>query len=48
MLELFVKKRPTAREEFYLAMPMTLRQHTDGRGMQFLEDILGIIEEYGI
>ncbi len=47
MLEHFVKKRPTTREDFNAAVPMALRQHTDGKQMQFLDDILDIIEEQG-
>jgi len=46
MLELFVKKRPTTREDFYAAVPIVLRQHTDGKQMQFLDDILEMIEEH--
>lgn len=45
MLDLIVKKQPTTREDFYAAVPITLRQQTDGKQMQFLDDILEIVEE---
>jgi DNA-binding ferritin-like protein len=46
MMEHFIKKMPTVKKEFYNAIPLTLRENTDGRQMQFLEDILEIIEEH--
>ena len=47
LFDLFVKKQLTTREDFYAAVPMALRQHTDGKQMQFLDDILEFIEEHG-
>ncbi len=46
MLELFVKRRPTTKDEFYQSIPQHLRTNTYGKQMQFLEDILDIIEGY--
>ena len=37
---------PTTRKEFYEFVPMNLRENTDGKQMQFLDEILEIIEEY--
>jgi len=45
MLDIFVKRRLMTREDFYTLVPIALRQHTDGKQMQFLDDILEIIDE---
>ncbi len=46
VLSLFVRHKPTTKDEFYHVIPQTLRMSTDGGQMQFLEDILEIIEGY--
>jgi len=46
MLEQFLKKKPTSTKEFYDAIPIELRQRTDSKQLQFLDDILEIIQEY--
>ncbi|MBI5657838.1 MAG: DUF4011 domain-containing protein [Geobacter sp.] len=46
ILDRLVKQMPITREEFYAAVPMELRQHTDGKQMQFLDDILEIVDAY--
>jgi hypothetical protein len=46
MLNLFVERRPTNKDEFYQFIPQTLRTSMDGKQMQFLQDILDIIEGY--
>ncbi|WP_168205891.1 DUF4011 domain-containing protein [Geobacter sp. FeAm09] len=37
---------PTTREDFYKAVPMKMRQKTDSRQMQYIDDILEIIDGY--
>jgi very-short-patch-repair endonuclease len=46
ILDRLVIQMPTTREEFYKIVPMELRQHTEGKQMQFLDDILEIIDAY--
>lgn len=46
ILDRLVKQMPITTEEFYRVVPMELRQHTDGKQMQFLDDILEIIDAY--
>lgn len=46
ILDLLVKNKPTAREEFYTVIPIELRQHTDSKQLQFLDDIFEIIDAY--
>lgn len=46
ILDRLVMKRPITREEFYTVIPMDLRQQTDGKQMQFLDDVLEIIDAY--
>jgi very-short-patch-repair endonuclease len=46
VLDRLVRLLPLTREEFYKAVPMNLRQHTDSQQMQYLEDILEIIDAY--
>jgi len=46
MLERLVRLKPTTKDEFYKYIPMPLRQNTDGKQMQYLGDILEIIESY--
>lgn len=48
MLDLFVKKKPVAKEEFFTAIPMALRQKTNAMQLQFLDEIFEIIEVYTI
>jgi len=46
ILEKLVRIKPTTKEDFYKFIPIHLRQNTDGKQMQFLEDILEIVESY--
>ena len=46
VLDRLVRFFPLTREEFYKAVPMNLRQHTDSQQMQYLDDILEIIDAY--
>jgi len=46
VLDRLVRLLPLTREEFYTAVPMNLRQHTDSQQMQYLDDILEIIDAY--
>lgn len=46
LLAYFIKLKPTSMKEFY-TIPMELRQKTDSKQMQFLDDIFEIIQEYG-
>lgn len=46
MLAHFLKKKPTSTTEFYAAIPIELRQKTDSKQLQFLEDIFEIIQAY--
>jgi very-short-patch-repair endonuclease len=46
ILDRLVKQMPVTHEEFYRAIPIELRQGTDGKQMQFLDDILEIIDAY--
>jgi hypothetical protein len=46
MLVQFVNKRPTSLEEFYKAVPMDLRQKTDGKQLQYLQEIFDLVAEY--
>lgn len=46
MLAQFLNKKPTSMKEFYDAIPVELRQRTDSKQLQFLDDIFEIIQEY--
>ena len=46
MLRLFVLYKPTTRNDFFQTIPLNLRERTDGKQMQFLDDIFEIIETY--
>lgn len=46
ILERMVRLKPTTKEEFYKYIPIHLRQNTDAKQMQYLGDILEIIESY--
>lgn len=46
ILNKLIVHKPTTKNEFYTAVPMKLRQETDGRQMQYLDDILEIIDGY--
>lgn len=46
MLTHFVTKKPTSLEEFYKAIPMELRQKTDSRQLQYLEEVFDLISGY--
>jgi hypothetical protein len=41
-----VNKKPTSLEEFYKAVPMELRQKTDSRQLQYLDEVFDMISEY--
>jgi very-short-patch-repair endonuclease len=46
LLLLFVLYKPTTRNDFYQTIPLNLRERTEGKQMQFLDDIFEIIEAY--
>ncbi len=46
MLVHLVNKKPTSLEEFYKAVPMELRQKTDSRQLQYLDEIFSVISCY--
>lgn len=46
MLVHLVNKKPTSLDEFYKAVPMDLRQKTDGKQLQYLDEIFDLIMEY--
>ena len=46
ILDRLIKHMPITREEFYKTVPMELRQHTDSKQLQYLDDILEIIDAY--
>jgi len=46
VLSRLIVHMPSTRDEFYKAVPMELRQKTDSRQMQYIEDILEIIDGY--
>ncbi|MRR54258.1 MAG: DUF4011 domain-containing protein [Deltaproteobacteria bacterium] len=46
ILDRLVRLMPLTREEFYKAVPIDLRQGTDSKQMQYLDDILELIDAY--
>lgn len=46
ILSRLIVHKPTTKDEFYKVVPINMRQQTDGRQMQFIDDILGIIDGY--
>jgi very-short-patch-repair endonuclease len=46
MLEAFIKVKPTTADEFRQKLPLNLREKTDPGQMEFLDDILEIIEDF--
>jgi hypothetical protein len=42
----FLNKKPTSLEEFYKAVPMELRQKTDSKQLQYLQEIFELVAEY--
>jgi very-short-patch-repair endonuclease len=46
ILSWLIVHTPTTRDEFYKSVPMEMRQKTDSRQMQYIDDILEIIDGY--
>jgi len=46
ILKRLIRLKPSTKDDFYKTIPIHVRQNTDGKQMQFLEDILEIIESY--
>ncbi|MBU4151589.1 MAG: hypothetical protein KKD63_01775, partial [Proteobacteria bacterium] len=46
LLERLIILKPTTKDEFYKTVSLELREQTDGKQMQYLEDIFEIIDAY--
>jgi len=46
MLDYFIKGMPITKEDFFLAIPLSLREKTNSKQLKFLDDIFEIIENY--
>jgi very-short-patch-repair endonuclease len=46
MIEAFVQFKPTTREAFLSSTPLALREKTEAKQMEFIDDILEIIEDF--
>jgi very-short-patch-repair endonuclease len=46
MLNFLIRFRPTSLDEFHQAVPASVRQNTDAKQMQFINDVFEIIEGY--
>ncbi len=46
MIDAFIAVKPTTLEEFHQRIPLKLREKTDKKQMEFIDDIFEILEEY--
>lgn len=46
MVNVLIRFKPTSLEEFHKTIPISIRQKTDAKQMQYINDVFELIEGY--